>query len=146
MDEQTNDLTWEPYVWRGALGGSVGMLVVVAVGTAYVLLRFGAANLVELFVIMGVMGLVSGVITGLAVGYVIYKVTRRRGAEPNHAMRIAIGIGMVLAYELLTNLTSNRPFHLTFVVGYAVAVGGLAGSFSRVKISASSTKISPTRA
>lgn len=149
MDVQTNELTWEPYVWRGALGGVVGMFVVVAMGTAYVLLRFGVDNLVEQFVIlgvMGVMGLAGGVSTGLAVGYVIYKVTRRRGAEPNHAMRIAIGIGMVLAYELLTDLTSNRPFHPTFVVGYAVAVGGLAGFFSQAKTPSSSTEISTTRA
>ncbi|HYX29559.1 MAG TPA: hypothetical protein VE863_13415 [Pyrinomonadaceae bacterium] len=145
MDEQTNELTWEPYVWRGALGGTLGMLGVVAVAMAYVLLRFGSDSLIEPFVIMGVMGLVSGVITGLAIGYVIYKVAQRRGAEPTHAWRIAIGIAAVLAYELLTGLTSNRPFHPTFVVGYAVAVGGLAGFLSRARPSAS-TNISQTRA
>ncbi len=145
MDEQTNELNWEPYVWRGALGGVVGMFVVVAVGTVYVLLRLGVDNLVGQFVLLGVMGLVSGVITGLAIGYVIYKVTKRRGAEPNHLMRITIGIGMVLAYELLTALTSNHPFHPAFEVGYAVAVGGLAGFFAQAKTS-SSRGISATRA
>ena len=35
MDEQNQrSLDWEPYVWRGALGGAIGTLVVLLVGAA----------------------------------------------------------------------------------------------------------------
>jgi hypothetical protein len=61
MDElRQNEFAWEPFVGRGALGGTIGMLVVVAIGTAYVVLRYGTNSLIEMIVIMGVMGLVSG--------------------------------------------------------------------------------------
>ena len=147
MDQDSqNQPTWEPYVGRGALGGTIGMLVVVAIGTSYILMRYGSENLIELFLVMGVLGIISAVITGLAVGYLIYRITVRRRAQLTAAMRIVIGIGVVLAYQMLTQLTSSQPFHPTFVVGYAVSVGGLAGLFARAKKSAPSSEISATRA
>src|SRR3954447_15366423 len=91
MDEDTqNQSTWEPYVGRGALGGSIGMLVVVAIGTLYVLMRYGSHNLIEALVVAGLMAIISGVITGLAVGYMIYRIRLRRHAQLTAAMRIAI--------------------------------------------------------
>jgi|GEM_PF-3427774 len=141
MDESTNELTWEPYVGRGALGGALGVLLVVAVGTIYVLLRFGAYDLTQLLVVMGVMGVVDGVITGLAVGYMIYKLTARRGSQLTIVSRIPIGIVVVLTWELLRGLTSSEPFHPTFVVGYARSVGGLAGLFARSNPSATSVSV-----
>jgi len=82
MDEDTqNQSTWEPYVGRGALGGSIGMLVVVAIGTLYVLMRYGSHNLIEALVVAGLMAIISGVITGLAVGYMIYRIRLRRHAQ-----------------------------------------------------------------
>ena len=141
MDESTNELTWEPYVGRGALGGALGMLLFVAVLTIYVLLRFGVDDLSQLLVVMGVMGLLGGVITGLAVGYVIYKLTVRRGSQLTILSRILIGIAVVVTYELLTGLTGRQPFHPTFVVGYAVSAGGLAGLFARSKPSATSVSL-----
>jgi hypothetical protein len=147
MDEDTqNQSTWEPYVGRGALGGSIGMLVVVAIGTLYVLMRYGSHNLIEALVVAGLMAIISGVITGLAVGYMIYRIRLRRHAQLTAAMRIAIGIGAVLAYQTLAQLTRTEPFHPIFVIGYAVAVGGLAGLFARAKKSAPATDVVVTSA
>lgn len=143
MDE-SNESHWEPYVWRGALGGTIGMLVVVALGAAYVLLRFD--HPIEMLVIMGVFGLLSGVLNGVVVGYVIYKVSRRLRTQPNAAVRIAIGTGCILVYQLLTDLTSSRPFHLTFMIACAISVGGLAGLMSRAKISPVRARLSQGRA
>ena len=141
MDKPTNELTWESYVGRGALGGALGMLLFVAVLTIYVLLRFGVYDLTQLLVVMGIAGLMSGVITGLVVGYVIYKLTVRRGSQLTIVSRILIGIVVVLTYELLTGLTGRQPFHPIFVVGYAVSAGGLAGLFTRSSPSATSVSL-----
>ena len=126
-------MNWEPYVGRGVLGGMIGTLLVVIIGTIYVVVRFGPQNLGEMLVIMGVFGLASGAVAGIAVGYIIYKITGRTKTQPNAMFRIAIGTGCLLVYGLLTNITSSRPLHATFEVGYALVVGGLAGLMSRAK-------------
>ena len=138
MDEPNqNELRWEPFVWRGALGGAIGMVAGGAVAIAFVLFHLGTDHISEGFLTMGVFGVVSGVLTGMAVGYIIYKVTKRWRTQPMIATRIAIGTICVLAYGLLTSLTGTRPFHMVFEIGYAVAVGGLAGLMARTKNPAS---------
>lgn len=140
------DLRWELYVWRGALGGGIGTLVVVLAGEVYNWLRFGTGSLGDVFVIAGLFGLISGPVTGLAIGFVIFKVTRRSGKQPNNTLRFAIGAGCVFAYILLTNLTKSGPILLTFDLGYAVAVGGLAGLMARAKNTSASIRVSATSA
>jgi hypothetical protein len=145
MDEQTeNVISWEPYVWRGALGGAVSAVAVVLVGAIYVWLRVGAANLAEHFVVAGVFGLIGGGITGLAVGFVIFKTTSRTGTQPNHAMRIVIGVGCVLALDLIGLISGS--LHPEFVVCWAVAVGGLPGLMARAPTTSAATSVSASSA
>lgn len=127
------ELSWEPFVWRGMLGGIIGMLVVVAVATIYTLVRWGSSGFFDELVIMDAMGLIGGVVTGIGVGCVIYKITKRRTTQPTMAARILIGTICVLTYSLFSNLIGTRSFHLTFYICYAVAVGGLAGLMARAK-------------
>lgn len=138
------DLRWEPYVWRGALGGAIGTLVVILAGAVYVWLRFGAGYLDDGFIIIVFFGPIGGVITGVAIGYIIYRVSNRMGKQLNKLLRIAIGVGCVFAFALLTSLTKSGPLHLVIELGYAVAVGGLAGLMARAKNTSASVLVYPT--
>lgn len=134
-----NGIGWEPYVWRGALGGALGNLLVVLFGAAYVLLRFGnSALLRHLLLFGGVLALVAGTIVGLVIGFVIFEVTRKSGRRLNMLLRVLIGSICFLAYMLLTGLNSSRTYPMAFTVIYAVLVGGLAGLMAREKASSDS--------
>jgi len=61
MDENVKDgFSWEPYVWRGILGGVIGNVILILLGAFYVAIRFGAKYLTDLIIIGGIMSLVVG--------------------------------------------------------------------------------------
>ncbi len=147
MDElNENTLGWEPYVWRGALGGVIGNLLVVLLAAIYVLLRVGSVTLRHLIVFGGFFGFVAGTIAGLAIGFVIFEVTRKSERQLNMPLRMFIGSICFLAYLLLMGLNSNRPYPVAFTVIYAVLVGGLAGLAARAKGNSHSTPLPESRA
>ena len=118
-------------MWRGALGGVIGNVLVVLIGAVYVALRFGRSNLGDLLLSGGVVALVSGSIAGLAIGFVIWKTTCKYGKQPSSLPRLGIGFACFLAYSLVTGLTTSSPEPLIWTLGYAVLVGGLAGLMAR---------------
>jgi uncharacterized membrane protein YeaQ/YmgE (transglycosylase-associated protein family) len=131
MDEYTkNVLSWKPYVWRGAIGGAIGSIVVLLVYTTYVWFSVDAhfrAYLERPFLLAGVIEILAAVIIGLVIGFCIFALTRRSGKQPSIALRVAGSAGCILAFLLLRDLTHNGPSHPLFDLGYAAAVGGLAG-------------------
>ena len=126
MIEEKKNFGWESFVWRGALGGVIGNLVV---------LGFGVARLTDgvsqVLMIGGILAAAAGVIAGSALGYIIWKASCKWNKSLSPILRVVLGVSCFLAYSLLTDLTKiNRP-PLVFTVGYAVVVGGLAGLLSR---------------
>jgi len=131
MDEHTeNLLTWKPYVWRGALGGAIGAVVVVLVYSAYSWFSVDAhirGYLVKQFLLAGVVEILAAVIIGVVVGFFIFAVTRRLVKQPGVALRVFVGTFPIVAVLLIMYLTQSGQFRPIFDLGYASAVGGLAG-------------------
>jgi hypothetical protein len=146
MDESNeNGFGWETYVWRGALGGVVGSVLGVLLAAAYVVLRFGSGTLRDLLVIGGVFALAGGAIAGLTIGYVIYRVARKRG-RPGVLTRTVIGFAGLLVFSLLLNVTNLDLSRFVFDIAYALLVGGVAGLMARDKPSSAPVAISAGRA
>jgi hypothetical protein len=141
MIEETRDyLGWESFVWRGAFGGASGGLLVMLVAGIYVASRFGMGTFQDLLVFGGVFSVIGGAVTGLAVGFVIWRVACKRGKQLSAVLRIVVGSSCVLIYSLLVELTKSGPSRLLFTLGYAISVGGLAGLLAKAKFSSAGTE------
>jgi hypothetical protein len=146
MDEDINDETsWEPYVWRGIVGGVIGHVSFILLGGVFVAMRFGAEYLNDLLLIGGILSLIGGAIIGLAVGFVIYKLTQRWRKQPGSGARIAIGSASFFLFLVLDFAKLDLSV-VVFSFVYAILVGGLAGLMARAKTSSAPVSISTDRA
>jgi len=132
-DEFRDELSWEPYVGRGVLGGVLGFLAFVLLGAIFVTPRFGSDAVRDLLLVGSVAALLSGALMGLAVGFVIYKVRRKWGKQPGIAVRFMIGFACLLAFLEMKDLLDSAPSSLLFNLTFAILVGGLAGLMARAK-------------
>jgi hypothetical protein len=146
MDEHINrELRWEPYVWRGILGGVIGHVSFILLGGVFVAMRFGAEYLNDLLFIGGILSLIVGAIIGLAVGFVIYKLTQRWRKQPGSGARIAIGSASFFLF-LVLDFARLDLSTVVFSFAYAILVGGFAGLMARTKTSSPPVFISTGRA
>jgi len=125
---------WKPFLWKGALGGAIGSVLVVLLGASYLWRSFGKSALRDLPLSGAVFGLVAGAMVGFAIGLVIFSATRKWGKQPGGATRVVIGFGCVLACSLAIDLTKSWPAPLTFTLAFAALVGGLAGLMAKTKV------------
>ena len=146
MEENIKDeFSWEPYVWRGILGGVIGNVLFILLGAVFVALRFGATYLTDLLIIGGIMSPIVGALIGLAVGFVIYKLAQRWGKQPGGGARVAIGSASFFLFLLLDSAKLDLS-SVVFSFAYAIIVGGFAGFMARKTTSSARVSISTGRA
>ena len=140
MDQKDQiELDWTPFVFGGIMGGLIGSLLIASVGAIYIW-RTGGEFLGQFLAASLGLGLIGGAIAGIAVGYVIFSVTKRQRKQPGHALRFAIGAGCLLAAYTLLHPPRSK-FDLLFNAGFALVVGGLAGLTARAKTSLDSNSV-----
>lgn len=133
MDATIKDeFSWEPYVWRGTLGGVIGNIVFILLGAVFTTMRFGANYLNDVLIIGGIFSLLGGALTGLAIGFVIYKIAQRRGKQPDGVARFVIGSASFFLF-LSLGLSELNLSHVVFRFAHAIFAGGLAGLMARAK-------------
>src|SRR5437016_3963232 len=99
MDELISDeFSWAPFVGGGALGSLIGNGLVLLLACVYFSMLSGTSYLHylrESVIVVGIMtfvlSLAVAAVIGLAVGFVIYKLTQKCGTQPNARMRATIG-------------------------------------------------------
>ena len=145
-EENKREFSWEPYVGRGALGGVIGNVIFVLLGAVYFTVRYGPGYFREALISVLILALVTGALIGLAVGFVIYKLTCRWQKQPGRAMRVAIGSICFLAFFSFQHLTKADLQSVAFDFAYAILVGGFAGLMARASDGAPLVSSAPGRA
>lgn len=125
--------SYEPYVWRGALGGAVGYLLLAIAGVLYYWSYSGSQGLAEVIVVGGLFGLIGGAIAGIVIGFLIWRITLKIGEEPSAIIRLLIGTGAFLIYDLVTHMYPNQGIRPLFSLIFAVLGGGLSGLLAHRK-------------
>jgi hypothetical protein len=129
-----DEFSYEPYVWKGALGGILGNMLAIIIGVIYIWTRFGwEYGARDLLLVGWLLSLLSGPIAGVAIGFIIWKVVGKIGKEPKTIVRCSIGAGVLILYSLLTNLTKAEPWHPAFILMYSITVGGMSGLLAKSK-------------
>jgi len=77
------------------------------------------------------LALMGGAVSGVVVGYIIWTRAVKTGRDPHPFVRAVIGVGVVLAWSLVTSILGGRGLSLGFNLIYAIVVGALPGLFAR---------------
>jgi hypothetical protein len=132
-----DEFSYEHYVWRGALGGAIGYLLLEVAAIVYYWTYSGSQGPVGKIVAGGVFGLIGGAITGIVIGFLIWRITLKMGKEPSTIIRFCIGTCAFLIYYLLTHLYPYQEVRPLFALIFAILGGGLSGLLAHRKDAAS---------
>jgi peptidoglycan/LPS O-acetylase OafA/YrhL len=123
----------EPYLWRGALGGAIGVLIGIGLLAVYSV-SAGLNNLLPQLIAAGLsIGLAGGALAGGIIGAIIFRVAAKKGRDPQAQVRVLIGVGSILVFSLLVNLLSGRRESFLLTLAYALVIGALPGLLARSK-------------
>jgi len=117
----------EPYISRGAIGGAIGGLSAIVLAGLWWVYTGLTEGLSSLLIVGFALALMGGAVTGVAVGYIIWRVALKTGKNPHPLFRAAIGVAVVLVLGVLTNILNGGGRPLAFEFAYAIIVGALPG-------------------
>jgi hypothetical protein len=124
-------LAWESYVWRAAVAGMVGGLLLTAAGFAYARWQSAMPFPATLIALAVIFAPVSGALMGSAVGAIIWKISQRMNDEPGAMFRFLLGLGFVVLFSLTIDLAASRSSAPALTLGFAICFGGLPGLMAR---------------
>jgi hypothetical protein len=132
------EYSYEPYVYRGALGGVLGYLLMLVPVTAYIWVSFGGdfgydKGVSGLLLTSALLGLIGGPVAGSVIGLIIWVATVKLGREPKAMMRVLIGAGLCLTFSFLVEFLAGHARGGPHIPLFAALGGGLPGLLAHAK-------------